>query len=67
MAAIEAGDHGVSLSSRCIAADILGVPLFGAEDCAELARLGREGRKRLAPMPVPVDRQRQLTEPDDDL
>ena len=38
VAAIEAGDPGVSLGNAFNAADILGVPLFGAETRAELAR-----------------------------
>lgn len=66
VAAIEAGDPGVSLGNAFNAADILGVPLFGAEDRAELARLRREGRERLALLPTRVDRPRRLAEPDDD-
>ncbi len=66
VAAIEAGDPGVSLGNALNAADILGVPLFGAEDRAELARLRREGRDRLALLPTRVDRPRKRTEPDDD-
>lgn len=66
VAAIEAGDPGVSLGNAFNAADILGVPLFGAEDRAELARLRREGRDRLALMPTRVDKPRRKIEPDDD-
>jgi transcriptional regulator with XRE-family HTH domain len=66
VAAIEAGDPGVSLGNALNAADILGVPLFGAEDRAELARLRREGRDRLALLPTRVDKPRKRTEPDDD-
>ena len=66
VAAIEAGDPGVSLGNAFNAADILGVPLFGAEDRAELARLRREGRDRLALLPTRVDKPRKKTEPDDD-
>src|SRR5258708_4960233 len=55
VAAIEAGDPSVSLGNAFNAADILGVPLFGAEDRAELARLRREGRDRLALLPTRVD------------
>lgn len=66
VAAIEAGDPGVSLGNAFNAADIVGVPLFGAEDRAELARLRREGRDRLALLPTRVDKPRKGTEPDDD-
>jgi transcriptional regulator with XRE-family HTH domain len=66
VAAIEAGDPGVSLGNALNAADIVGVPLFGAEDRAELARLRREGRDRLALLPTRVDKPRRRTEPDDD-
>lgn len=66
VAAIEAGDPGVSLGNAFNAADIVGVPLFGAEDRAELARLRREGRDRLALLPTRVDQPRNRTEPDDD-
>jgi transcriptional regulator with XRE-family HTH domain len=66
VAAIEAGDPGVSIGNAFNAADILGVPLFGAEDRAELARLRREGRDRLALLPTRVDKPRKKAEPDDD-
>jgi transcriptional regulator with XRE-family HTH domain len=66
VAAIEAGDPAVSLGNAFNAADILGVPLFGAEDRGELARLRREGQDRLALLPTRVDRPRSKTEPDDD-
>lgn len=66
VAAIEAGDPRVSLGNAFNAADILGVPLFGAEDRAELARLRREGRDRLALLPTRVDKPRKKLEPDDD-
>jgi transcriptional regulator with XRE-family HTH domain len=66
VAAIEAGDPSVSLGNTLNAADIVGVPLFGAEDRAELARLRREGRDRLALLPTRVDKPRRRTEPDDD-
>lgn len=66
VAAIEAGDPGVSLGNAFNAADILGVPLFGAEDGAELARLRRLGRERLALLPTRVDKPRKQSEPDDD-
>lgn len=66
VAAIEAGDPGVSIGNALNAADILGVPLFGAEDRAELARLRRQGRDRLALLPTRVDKPRKRSEPDDD-
>ncbi|MFZ2502232.1 MAG: helix-turn-helix transcriptional regulator [Nocardioides sp.] len=66
VAAIEAGDPGVSIGNAFNAADILGVTLFGAEDSAELARLRREGRDRLALLPSRVDKPRKQLEPDDD-
>ena len=66
VAAIEAGDPGVSIGNVFNAADILGVPLFGAEDRADLARLRREGRDRLALLPTRVDKPRKKAEPDDD-
>ena len=65
VAAIEAGDPRVSLGNAFNAADILGVPLFGAEDRADLARLRREGRDRLALLPTRVDKPRKKAEPDD--
>jgi transcriptional regulator with XRE-family HTH domain len=66
VAAIEAGDPAVSLGNALNAADILGVPLFGAEDHSELARLRREGRDRLALLPTRVGKPRRGTEVDDD-
>lgn len=66
VAAIEAGDPRVSLGNAFNAADILGVPLFGAEDRTELARLRREGRDRLALLPTRVDKPRMKAELDDD-
>ena len=66
VAAIEAGDPRVSLGNALNAADILGVPLFGAEDRADPARLRREGRDRLALLPTRVDKPRKKSEPDDD-
>lgn len=66
VAAIEAGDPAVSIGNAFNAADIVGVLLFGAEDRSELARLRREGRDRLALLPIRVDRPRKNVEPDDD-
>jgi transcriptional regulator with XRE-family HTH domain len=66
VAGMEAGNTSVSVGNMFNAADILGVPLFGAEDRAELARLRREGRDRLALLPTRVDAPRKKAEPDDD-
>ena len=66
VAAIEAGDPAVSIGNVLNAADIAGVPLFGAEDSSELARLRREGRDRLALLPTRVDPPRSRRDPDDD-
>lgn len=66
VARIEAGDPAVSIGNAFNAADILGIPLFGAEDRHELARLRREGRERLALLPTRVDKPRGKGEPDDD-
>jgi len=65
VAGIEAGDAAVSIGNVFNAADILGVPVFGAEDRAELSRLRREGRDRLALLPTRVVMSRKA-EPDDD-
>ena len=66
VAAIEAGDPGVSLGNAFNAADIVGVSLFGAEDRADLARRRREGQDRLALLPMRVHGPREKAEPDDD-
>jgi len=66
VAAIEKGDPAVSLGNVLNAANILGVPLFGAEDSSELGRLRREGRERLALLPTRVDTLRRKAEADDD-
>jgi hypothetical protein len=66
VAAIEAGSPAVSIGNVLNAADILGVPLFGAEDRLELGRLRREGRDRLALLPTRVDTPRSKRAPEDD-
>ncbi|MBA3744953.1 helix-turn-helix transcriptional regulator [Sporichthya sp.] len=66
VAAIEAGDPAVSIGNVFNAADVLGIALFGTEDRAELARLRREGRDRLALLPTRVSKPRSKIEPDDD-
>lgn len=58
--------NSVSFGNAFNAADILGVPLFGAEDRMEFARLRREGRERLALLPTRVHRPGRRSEPDDD-
>jgi transcriptional regulator with XRE-family HTH domain len=67
VAAIEAGSPAVSIGNVFNAADILGVPLFGAEDRLELGRLRREGRDRLALLPTRVDGPRRNRAPEDDV
>lgn len=66
VAGIEAGSPAVSIGNVFNAADVLGVPLFGAEDRLELGRLRREGRDRLALLPTRVDAPRANRGPDDD-
>lgn len=66
VAAIESGAPSVSIGNAFNAADILGVPLFGAEDRVELSRLRREGHDRLALLPTRVGTPRTKPEPDDD-
>jgi len=56
----------VSIGNVFNAADILGVPVFGAEDCLELGRLRREGRERLALLPTRVDGPRKRGAPEDE-
>lgn len=66
VAAIEAGSPAVSIGNVLNAADILGVPLFGAENRLELGRLRREGRDRMALLPTRVDAPRSNRGPEDD-
>lgn len=46
--ALESGAGGTAIGTVFNAAAVLGVPLFGAEDRAELARMRRRGEDRLA-------------------
>ncbi len=66
IAAIKAGGPAVFIGNVRNAVDILGVPLFGAEDRLELGRLRSEGRDGLALLPTRVDAPRRKPEPDDD-
>lgn len=63
-AAIESGSAGVALGAALSAAALVGVPLFGVEDAAEMARLRRDGERILAPLPTRV--RRPQVEIDDD-
>lgn len=46
--ALESGAGGTAIGTVFNAAAVLGVPLFGVEDQAELARIRRRGEERLA-------------------
>ncbi|MEI2779426.1 MAG: helix-turn-helix domain-containing protein [Tetrasphaera sp.] len=46
--ALEAGAPGTAIGTVLNAAVLTGVPLFGTEDRAELARMRRRGEERLA-------------------
>lgn len=52
--AIESGAPGTAIGTVLNAAVLVGLPLFGAEDKAELARIRRRGEERLALMPSRV-------------
>lgn len=52
--AIERGSASVSIGNVVNVAVTAGVPLFGAEDATELARLRRFGREKLALIPTRV-------------
>lgn len=64
VAAIETGRPGVAIGTVFNAAVAVGIDLFGA-DQAELARLRREGRERLALIPSRVYHPRRGDNPDD--
>jgi len=51
---IEAGATGTAIGTAFHVAFLLGVPLFGIEDAAELARLRRQGEDTLALLPARV-------------
>lgn len=51
---IEAGAPGTAIGTVLTAATLVGVPLFGVEDPAELARMRRRGEERLALIPTRV-------------
>jgi len=63
--AVEGGAPGTAIGTVFNAATMVGVPLFGTEDRAELARMRRRGDERLALMPSRVHRIHP-GEPDDD-
>lgn len=50
--AVEAGSPGTAVGTVLNAAVMVGVPLFGAQDRAELARLRRRGEEKLALLPT---------------
>lgn len=52
--AIESGAPGTAIGTVLTAASLVGVPLFGVEDPAELARMRRRGEERLALIPTRV-------------
>lgn len=52
--AIESGAPGTAIGNVFNAAVMVGVPLFGVEDKAELTRLRRRGEERLALLPSRV-------------
>ncbi len=51
---IESGAPGTAIGTVFNAAALVGVPLFGVEDKAELARMRHRGEERLALMPKRV-------------
>lgn len=63
--AIEAGAPGTAIGTVLNAATLVGVPLFGVEDKAELARMRSRGEERLALIPSRVYHRRSV-EPDAD-
>jgi transcriptional regulator with XRE-family HTH domain len=65
VAAIERGSAAVSIGNALNAAVVVGVPLFGVEDKAELARLRRQDAERLALLPSRVYHPRAETVSDD--
>lgn len=52
--AIESGAPGTAIGTVFNAALLVGVPLFGVDDWAELARMRRRGEERLALIPSRV-------------
>lgn len=52
--AVEAGAPGTAIGTVFNAATVVGLPLFGVEDRAELARMRRRGEERLALIPSRV-------------
>jgi transcriptional regulator with XRE-family HTH domain len=62
---IENGEPGTAVGTVFSVADLVGVPLFGIEDRAELARLRRLGQERIALLPARV-RHSRMEDLDDD-
>ncbi|MFE3545409.1 helix-turn-helix transcriptional regulator [Nocardia sp. NPDC059177] len=62
---IEAGAAGTAVGTVFNVADLVGVPIFGIGDRAELARRRRLGEETLALLPARVYHPR-TSEPDDD-
>lgn len=58
LSAVEAGAPGTAIGTVLDVAVTVGVPLFGIEDPAELARMRRRGEERLALIPSRVYRPR---------
>ena len=54
LASIESGKASVAIGNVLNVATMVGVPLFGADDAAELARVRRAGDERLALLPTRV-------------
>ena len=63
--AVENGAPGTAIATVLNTAVLAGVPLFGAEDHAELARLRRRGEERLALLPSRVRQSQTEGDPDD--
>ncbi|GAA2231576.1 helix-turn-helix domain-containing protein [Herbiconiux moechotypicola] len=61
----EAGNRGTSVGTMMDLADLVGVPLFGIDDRAELAQRRRRGEEMLALLPSRV-RAKKRNHADDD-
>ena len=64
--AVESGSPGTAVGTVLTAATLVGVPLFGAEDRDELARMRRRGEERLALISSRVRRGSDDADRDDD-
>jgi len=65
VAAAEAGSQGTAVGTMVDLADLVGVPLFGIEDRAELAQRRRRGEDLIALLPQRVRRTRDRASSDD--